>query len=227
MAVPQMFNTISTRYDFINKVLSLGLDRYWRKAVIGHLPTKSRIKLLDCATGTGDQLVTLLNNCPAIYDAVGLDPAQQMLEFASKKLERNSHKCRLIQGRAEEIPFPDEMFDAITISFGIRNVADLSKSLREMYRTLVPKGRVILLEFSHPHNKWVRKLHSFYLNRIVPTVGSQLSNNKVAYRYLTNTIETFPQGEALCSILRQAGFTNVHVKPLTFGTVSIYIGEKR
>lgn len=226
MAVPQMFNTISTRYDFINTVLSLGLDRYWRKAVANYLPVKSRIKLLDCATGTGDQLVTLLNNFPTIYDAVGLDPAQQMLEIASKKIERHSHRCRLIVGSAEAIPFPNEMFDAITISFGIRNVADLSKSLGEMYRTLAPKGRLIILEFSHPQHKGIRKLHSFYLNRIVPKVGRQLSNNKEAYRYLSNTIETFPQGEALCSILRQAGFTHVQVKPLTFGTVSLYVGEK-
>lgn len=192
-----------------------------------HLPAQNRIKLLDCATGTGDQLAALLNICSAIYDAVGLDPAEQMLAIASKKLERNSHRCRLIHGRAEEIPFPDEMFDAITISFGIRNVENLSKSLGEMYRTLAPKGRVIILEFSHPQNKVIRQLHSFYLNRIVPSLGSRLSKSKEAYHYLSNTIEAFPQGTQFCSILREAGYTNVQVKPLTWGVVSLYIGEKR
>src|SRR3569832_690388 len=202
MAVPQMFDTISKRYDFINAILSLGLDRYWRKAVASALPTKNRIKLLDCATGTGDQLLTLLNSCPAIYDAVGLDPAQQMLEIASKKLKNNVHRCRLIQGAAEEIPFPAEMFDAVTISFGIRNVADLMKSLSEIYRTLVPSGRVVILEFSHPRHPAIRKLHSFYLHHLVPIVGSSLSNNKEAYRYLSNTIASFPQGEPFCRVLR-------------------------
>jgi demethylmenaquinone methyltransferase/2-methoxy-6-polyprenyl-1,4-benzoquinol methylase len=227
MTVPQMFDTISSRYDLINTVLSLGLDRYWRKAVCKHLPKKQKLKLLDCATGTGDLLVTLLRNCPAIYDAIGTDPSKEMLALAAPKLAPYSHCSRLISAPAEAIPFPDNMFDAITISFGIRNVADVSQSLSEIYRTLAPQGRLIILEFSHPKRKPVRLLHQFYLNRIVPNIGKWLSKNKEAYTYLSKTIETFPQGEALGGILRQAGFTNVQIKPLTLGIVSVYIGEKR
>lgn len=227
MKVPQMFNTISERYDFINTVLSLGLDRYWRKAVCKHLPIKQRIKLLDCATGTGDQLISLIKNCPAIYDAVGIDPAEEMLEHASKKLKRHSYTSHLACAPAEKIPYPDQMFDAITISFGIRNVENLSQSLQEIYRSLAPQGRLIILEFSHPQNKLIRFLHRFYLNQIVPYVGKRLSKNKEAYTYLSTTIETFPQGVALCDILRKAGFENVYTKPLTLGIVSLYIGEKR
>lgn len=222
-----MFDTISSRYDCVNTVLSLGLDRYWRRTVGTYLPQKQKIKLLDCATGTGDQLVTLLKNCPAIYDAVGTDPAREMLALAAQKLKPYSHRSRVLAARAEAIPFPDNMFDVVTVSFGIRNVADVAQSLKEIYRVLSPNGRLIILEFSHPQHKPVRFLHRFYLNKVVPYVGKWLSNNKEAYSYLSKTIEIFPQGEALGNILRNAGFTDVQIKPVTFGIVSLYIGEKR
>ena len=151
-----MFDAISSRYDLINAVLSFGLDRYWRKAVCKHLPKKQKLKLLDCATGTGDQLVTLLKRCPTIYDAVGTDPAPEMLRIAAPKLAPYAHTARLLPASAEAIPFPDDMFDVVTISFGIRNVADLSQSLKEIYRSLAPQGRLIILEFSHPKRKPVR-----------------------------------------------------------------------
>jgi demethylmenaquinone methyltransferase / 2-methoxy-6-polyprenyl-1,4-benzoquinol methylase len=227
MRVPQMFDTISSRYDCINAVLSFGLDKYWRRAVSSNLPRKQKIKLLDCATGTGDQLVSLLKNCPAIYDAVGTDPAAEMLKHAAAKLKPFSHCARVITASAEAIPFPDEIFDVVTISFGIRNVENVSLSLKEIYRTLAPEGRLIILEFSHPKAKPIRFLHRFYLNKVVPYVGKWLSKNREAYTYLSKTIETFPQGEALARILRDVGFTNVKIKPLTFGVVSLYIGEKR
>ncbi len=226
MAVPQMFDAISTRYDFINAVLSFKLDRYWRRAVCRHLPKKQRIKLLDCASGTGDQLISLLKNCPNIYDAVGIDPASEMLAIAAKKLTPFAHKSKVITASAEHLPFPDEMFDAVTISFGIRNVASVEQSLKEIYRTLAPQGRLIILEFSHPKFKIVRMLHRFYLNRIVPFVGKRLSGNGEAYSYLSKTIETFPQGKGLEALIQNAGFSNVQIKPLSLGIVSLYIGEK-
>ncbi len=226
MTVPQMFDAISARYDFINAVLSFGLDRYWRKAVCRHLPQRQRLKLLDCATGTGDLLVTLLKNCPSIYDAVGIDPARAMLARAAPKLAPYAHRSRLVPASAEAIPFPDDMFDAVTIAFGIRNVADLSQSLKEIHRTLAPKGRLIILEFSHPQKSAVRLLHRVYLNQIVPSIGKWLSASKEAYTYLSRTIETFPQGDAFGAILRQSGFANVQVKPLSLGIVSLYLGEK-
>lgn len=226
MAVPQMFDAISSRYDLINAVLSLQLDRYWRRAVCHYLPKKQRIKLLDCASGTGDQLITLLKNCPNIYDAVGIDPASEMLAIAAKKLTPFAHKSKVITAPAESLPFPDEMFDAVTISFGIRNVADVEQSLKEIYRTLAPQGRLIILEFSHPKFKIVRMLHRLYLNQIVPFVGKRLSGNSEAYSYLSKTIETFPQGKALGALIRNAGFSTVQIKPLSLGIVSLYIGEK-
>jgi demethylmenaquinone methyltransferase/2-methoxy-6-polyprenyl-1,4-benzoquinol methylase len=228
MAVPQMFDAISHRYDFINKVLSLGLDKVWRRSLIQHiLPHNSRLRLLDLATGTGDLLHTILDKCPHIYDSIGLDPAEKMLEIARAKLLKYSHKCRLISGFAEMIPFPDHTFDIATCSFGIRNVASLSKSLLELHRTLVPGGRLLILEFSHPTNPLIRFLHRHYLEKFVPFVGKLLSNHREAYHYLSSTIELFPQGKALAERMHDAGFAHVKIQPLTCGIVSLYIGDKR
>ncbi len=226
MAVPQMFNAISLRYDTINRVLSLGLDRYWRSQLAQEIPTKQKLKLLDLATGTGDLLKTVLKKRPNIYDAAGCDPAREMLKIATEKLSRDAHRCKFVVSPAEMIPFPDQMFDVITTSFGIRNFSNLQQSLGEIYRTLNWGGRLIILEFSHPSNKMLRSMHRWYLNAIVPRVGKLLSGHKEAYHYLSQTIESFPQGEALAKLLKEAGFTHVIIKPLSFGIVSLYIGEK-
>lgn len=227
LAVPHMFDAISSRYDYINTILSLGLHHYWRKAVCRFVPNNKKIKLLDCATGTGDQLVSLFTHAKGIYDAVGIDPSEEMLNIGRAKLSTHAYQCKLIKASAEAIPFPDKMFDAVTISFGIRNVESLHQSLKEIHRVLSVGGRVVILEFSHPSLRPVRFLHRFYLNHIVPKVGSWLSQNKEAYTYLSKTIESFPQGEAFCHVLRQMGFSNVQRKPLSFGVVTIYIGEKK
>jgi demethylmenaquinone methyltransferase / 2-methoxy-6-polyprenyl-1,4-benzoquinol methylase len=227
MTVPQMFDTISKQYDFINKVLSLGLDTFWRYSLVKQIPSRYKLRLLDCATGTGDLLLTLLERCPNIYDSVGLDPADQMLEVARKKLISHSHHCRLVSGCGEMIPFPDGTFDVATCAFGIRNVVSVSKTLSELHRTLSHDGRLIILEFSHPSQPAIRWLHRHYLKHVVPRVGSWLSNNIDAYSYLSKTIETFPQGQVLAEMIYAAGFKNVQIKPLTCGVVSLYIGDKK
>ena len=226
MAVPQMFNAISNHYDTINRVLSLGLDRYWRSRLAQEIPTKKKLKLLDLATGTGDLLRAVLKKRPNIYDAVGCDPAREMLKIATEKLSQDAHRCKFVVSPAEMLPFPDQMFDVITTSFGIRNFSNLTASLGEIYRTLNWGGKLIILEFSHPSNKLLRYMHRWYLNTVVPRVGKLLSGHNDAYNYLSQTIESFPQGEALAKLLKEAGFTNVIIKPLSFGIVSLYIGEK-
>lgn len=226
LSVPTMFNAISSRYDRINHILSLGLDSYWRKTVCRYLPSRQKLKLLDCATGTGDQLATLLRKSPQIYEAIGIDPAQEMLALAAPKIAAYPYKVRLAVGVAEALPFSDFMFDVVTMSFGIRNVADVHQSLKEIYRVLVPQGRILILEFSHPSSPFIRFFHRLYLDRVVPFIGYWMSRNKQAYSYLSKTIESFPQGAAFCEILRQAGFKNIQAKPLSLGAVTLYIGEK-
>jgi len=220
-----MFDAISRRYDWMNRCLSLGLDKVWRRSILRHLPAGERLKVLDCATGTGDQLLTLLHRCPRVYDAVGIDPSEEMLKIAAEKLRDFEYKTRLAIASAEKIPFPDETFDAITLSFGIRNVADLGQSLKELYRVLLPKGRALILEFSHPKVQPVRFFHRLYLKYAVPRLGALLAKNEEAYSYLAKTIEAFPQGKELCKILEHHGF-NVHMQPLSFGIVTLYICEK-
>jgi demethylmenaquinone methyltransferase/2-methoxy-6-polyprenyl-1,4-benzoquinol methylase len=222
----EMFDSISGKYDRINTYLSLGMDNYWRKTLTAFLPKKQKIKLLDCATGTGDQLLTLLKHAPQIYDAVGIDPSQEMLALARGKLLNFSYKAQVLLGSAEDIPFPNEMFDAVTISFGIRNVADVLQSLKEFHRVLAPNGRLLILEFSHPQFTPIRFLHKLYLNHFVPRLGKWLSGNQAAYSYLSNTIEAFPQGKAFCAILKEAQFKEVRAKPLTLGAVTLYICTK-
>ncbi|MGR3973232.1 MAG: bifunctional demethylmenaquinone methyltransferase/2-methoxy-6-polyprenyl-1,4-benzoquinol methylase UbiE [Candidatus Rhabdochlamydia sp.] len=220
----QMFNAISPSYDVLNRLFSLGIDRYWRKAVCQFLP-QTPFTVLDCATGTGDQLLTFLKHTPLITQAVGIDPAHQMLTKASHKLRRYQDKVSLKEAFAEDLPFTKGKFDVLSISFGIRNVNDLSQALKEMKRVLHPEGSLLILEFSHPTSKFLAPLYFFYLNRVLPFFGKLFSSHAYAYRYLAKTIATFPQGDALCHHLHQAGFNTVKQVPLSWGIVTLYVGK--
>jgi len=222
-----MFDRIAHRYDFVNRVLSGRQDVLWRKKVAKLLKTGSPRQVLDLATGTADQLLTIIQNVPSVESGVGIDLSEKMMEFGRKKIAAKglSEKLRLQTGDASQIPFADESFDAITISFGIRNVIDVSESLREMNRVLRPGGRTHILEFSLPAQP-LRSAYLFYLRKILPHFGNALSGDSYAYRYLNETIETFPYGEEFCTLMTQAGFAKVAHYPLTLGIATIYVGEK-
>ena len=216
-----MFNQISATYDRVNRILSLGQDRRWRKQVAKHLPLRPHLQILDLATGTGDQLAALMSAGLSIHRMVGLDLADKMLAIARSKLP----KAEFIHGDAEKIPFPNAEFDAITISFGIRNVENPLAALREMHRALKPRGRALILEFSMPP-PWIRPFFLFYLRKVLPYLGGLLSRNFPAYRYLNQTIESFPSGPAFIQLMRQAGFASVTTRPMNLGSVTLYVGEK-
>jgi demethylmenaquinone methyltransferase/2-methoxy-6-polyprenyl-1,4-benzoquinol methylase len=221
MNISQMFNQISKTYDFINRVLSFGQDQRWRRKVARQLPLKPHLEVLDLATGTGSQIQALYEEGLSIHRAVGIDIAEEMLVIGrSKKLA-----AELIYGDALQIPFEGNTFDATTFSFGIRNVSDPARALREIHRVLKPMGRSLILEFSEPH-RWVRPFALFYLRKILPRLGGLLSKHPAAYRYLNESIEAFPSGEAFLSLMREAGFKQVRYIPMNFGSVSLYIGEK-
>jgi demethylmenaquinone methyltransferase/2-methoxy-6-polyprenyl-1,4-benzoquinol methylase len=215
--VPDMFNQISPSYDRINRILSLGLDASWRKKLAEHLPEHGDI--LDLATGTGDLILALLRRKPK--SVIGVDPAEKMLELAKKKLP----EIEFIQASGENLPFSDQTFNAITCSFGVRNVADLSLTFKEMLRTLKPKGKCLILEFSLPPKPF-RFLYLFYLRHILPHLGKILSKHRDAYRYLNQTIETFPSGKNFATLMENGGFQNVQAIPMALGAVHLYIGEK-
>ncbi len=224
----KMFDRIAHRYDLLNRLLSAGQDVVWRKKVGKFLPQKQKLHVLDVATGTADLLIYMRETNPAVASGVGIDMAEQMLAIGREKLAKKGldQQFTLRTGNAEAIPFSDNQFDAATISFGIRNVTDVPKALREMHRVLKPSGRALILEFSLPNNNLLRTLYLFYFRNILPKIGGLISGDFYAYKYLNNTVETFPYGKDFCKLMEDAGFNNVRMTPLTFGIATIYYGDK-
>lgn len=223
-----MFNTISPSYDLINRVLSFGIDKWWRRRALYFLPSQENIKLLDVATGTGDQIFTLMDRSNHIGEAIGVDPAQEMLHLAEKKNRFKPYrfKTKWLQASADSLPFVDHSFDVATISFGIRNVPHPVTAMQEMRRVLKDKGTLLVLEFSKPQQGWLQAAHLWYLRHVLPKVGGFLSKNRAAYQYLNTTIEAFPSGLKFCQLMEEAGLKNVSAHPLTGGIVTLYRGVK-
>ncbi len=221
-----LFDQISERYDLNNRILSFGIDRFWRKKVHKFLPVKKNLSLIDLATGTADQILTLAK-FHSFEKIIGIDLSENMLALGRKKLEQKQlDDCAsLMKASATELPFEDAHFDVATISFGIRNLDDTLKGLKEMKRVLKNDGRALILEFSTPKNALIRAFYLLYLRHILPRIGGFIARNSFAYRYLNQTIETFPSGEAFCQLMREAGFKQAKAHPLTFGVVTIYIGD--
>ncbi len=224
----KLFDRIAGRYDLLNRLLSAGRDVAWRKRMIQHLPAGDQLHALDLATGTADVLLTLLDRAPRVRGAVGLDLSAGMLAVGMRKIRRRklSGRAALVRGDALLLPLPKELFDAVTIAFGIRNVTDVLAGLREIQRVLKPGGRALILEFSLPENALIRAGYLFYFRHILPRIGGLISGDAKAYRYLNQTVETFPYGEEFRALMREAGFETVTACPLTFGIATLYLGDK-
>ena len=224
----QMFDQISPNYDQINRILSFGMDLSWRRFAASHLPKALDLHLLDVASGTGDQLIACMESGASIASSIGIDLSQEMLRIGEKKIAQKPYRERteLLLGDAEKLPFADGSFDAATFSFGIRNVVHPIQALQEMRRVLNPKGVGLILEFSLPPQPF-KFFHLFYLRYLLPWIGGLFSKDRVAYRYLNQTIEAFPYGKAFCSLMEQAGFCQVEAFPLALGAVTLYRGVNR
>lgn len=222
--VKQMFNDISKTYDLINLLSSLGIDRYWRRKLINKVKLTSSQRLLDVATGTGDVAFGFLKKYNP--EIVGMDIAKNMIDIANEKSKKYSQKnISFIEGDAEDIKFEDLKFDALTISFGFRNLGSYDKALSEFYRVLNIGGKIAILEFSKPTSKWFSPIFKFYFNKIIPMLGKLLSN-KEAYMYLPESVDYFLTRDDVCSKLKEAGFKNVSYNDYTFGVATIYLGDK-
>lgn len=224
--VAEMFNNIAGNYDFLNHFLSMGIDVLWRKKAIKRLKSIQPKKMLDVATGTGDFAIEALALKPD--EIVGVDISKEMLNVGIKKMKEKGHDnvIHLQLGDSENLPFEDNTFDAITVSFGVRNFENLEKGLAEMLRVLKPGGKVMVIEFSKPENFPIKQLYNFYFLNILPTIGKIVSKDSRAYTYLPESVNAFPYGQKFIDILNKVGYKNPKNIPLTFGIASIYEGSK-
>jgi demethylmenaquinone methyltransferase/2-methoxy-6-polyprenyl-1,4-benzoquinol methylase len=225
--VTQMFDAISGNYDGLNRVISFGIDVKWRKKVLQLVVAKNPETILDIATGTGD-LAILMAKTNA-KNIIGLDISAGMLAVGIKKIadKKLDHIIDMVIGDSENMPFPDNHFDAITVSFGIRNFEILDKGLAEILRVLKPKGIFVILETSVPDKTPFKQGYRFYSKNILPIIGKLFSKDNLAYGYLSESASVFPYGEKLNNILRKIGFIDVKAMPQTFGVATIYSATKK
>ena len=224
--VAKMFNNISARYDFLNHFLSLGIDKLWRKRAIRILAPSSPKMMLDVATGTGDFAFEALALKPD--KVIGVDISEGMLAHGQQKvINRNlTGKIILKTGDSENLEFEENIFDAVTVGFGVRNFENLEKGLSEIRRVMKPEATLVVLEFSRPRMFPFRQLYNFYFKFILPQIGRMVSKDKSAYTYLPQSVEAFPDGTEFENILKKVGFKDTTCKPLTFGVSTIYTGKK-
>lgn len=220
--VREMFAKISPRYDLLNHVLSINIDRSWRRAVIRKLrPLLPRdAQVLDVACGTGDLSIALFEKIGA--RVVGLDFCRPMLELATRKA---AGIC-FVEGDALQLPFANSSFDAITIGFGLRNFSNVEQGLTELLRVLKPRGQVAILEFSKPSIPGLRALAAIYNKLVLPRLGGLISGSRSAYEYLPESISHFPDQQTLALMMRKAGFDKVDFRNLTGGMVALHTGQR-
>ena len=224
--VESLFNDIAPSYDFLNHFLSANTDKLWRKKSVKILSIKSPKKILDVATGTGDLAIAMLKLEPE--KIIGIDISKEMLEIGKKKIKElnKEHIIELQQNDAENIPFSNNSFDAVTVAFGVRNFENLNKGLSELYRVLNSNGTLLILEFSQPKNNLFGYFFNFYFKYILPTFGKMFSKNKVAYKYLFQSVQQFPSVNDMKKNLSSQGFINVNAKTLSMGIATIYTASK-
>ena len=228
--VRQMFAEIAPRYDLMNHLLSLNIDTHWRAKTLRILGLKAGAPVLDVCTGTGDLAIAMARLLGKETEIVGSDFCSEMLQIAREKRVRKLPEHRnveFVEADTQTLPFPDNHFEAVTVAFGLRNVAITEKGLAEMRRVCKKGGQVAVLEFSKPTVFGLRHLYNFYFKYVLPRVGQSMSKNKQsAYEYLPQSVQEFPSGEALASIMRQSDLTGIQMHPMTFGVVTLYVGTK-
>lgn len=225
--VEQMFDNISGNYDGLNRVITFGTDVRWRKKVIKKVCDTQPTKVLDIATGTGDLAIQFADKLPD-SEIIGLDLSEGMLNVARKKIAGTDLEKNLtfIKGDSERLPFEDNSFQAITVSFGIRNFEELEKGLSEIYRVLAPGGIFVILETSVPTKFPFKQGYNLHTKYFLPCIGKLFSKDKSAYKYLSESASVFPYGERLNNILKKIGFIGVQHAPQTLGVATIYSAKK-
>lgn len=225
--IREMFNAIAPRYDLLNRLLSLGVDRRWRRFAVGQIRWTPGGRILDVATGTADVALEIAAQTPDSVHISGIDFSSEMVERGRDKIQAAglAGRVELLVAPCEAIPFADATFDAVIIAFGIRNVVDRLRGLQEMARVLKPGGTMVVLEFSTPRSRLFAALYRFYFHSVLPRIGGILSDYR-AYRYLPASVEEFPARHEFMSLMRKAGVHHTSHFDLTYGIATVYIGAK-
>lgn len=225
--VREMFDNIAPRYDLLNHTLSLNIDRLWRRRVVRIVRRCRPQRILDVATGTGDLAIAMARGIPGVR-VLGVDLSERMLAAAREKVAARGLDNRIVleAGDAEHLTLADASVDVATVAFGVRNFGDLDAGLRELARTIKPGGRVVILEFSRPRNRWFRALYEFYTFKVLPRIGGVLSRDRRAYEYLPASVSAFPTPAEFLSRMERAGFHVCRARSQSFGIAQIYTGEK-
>lgn len=225
--VSRMFNRIAPYYDFLNRLLSLGIDTRWRKKAIQQLKTTQPQVILDVATGTADVAIETAKTLQP-EKVIGLDISAEMLQIGRQKIKKRGLDTiiTLEEGDSEALPYPDNTFDAVSVAFGVRNFENLEKGLQEMRRVLKEDGQIVILEFSKPHIFPIKQLFNAYFKYLLPLIGRLTSKDPKAYSYLYESVQAFPDGQHFLNILSKTGFKSNQCTPLTLGICSLYSARK-
>ena len=225
--IAAMFDRISTKYDALNHLLSLNIDKTWRRKAAKEVAKSQPTNILDLATGTADLAIALTKHNPQAY-VIGMDISEKMIDIGKAKVEKEglANQIELRYGDAAALPFEDNAFDAVTVAFGVRNFEDLDKGLSEISRVLKPNGKAVILEFSMPERVPIKQLYRLYIKRILPIIGKNVSKDKAAYSYLPDSVERFPKPEDFRDLLSSKGLGNCHMKRLSLGIATLYAVHK-
>lgn len=227
--VRRMFGEIAGRYDFLNHLLSLNIDRYWRWRTVRHVPPTADGPILDLCTGTGDLALAYHRASGGRAKIVGADFCHPMLVVGEGKRQKAglNGQVAFVEADAQRLPFPDNYFSIVCVAFGLRNVTNTDRGLSEMTRVCRPGGKVAVLEFSHPRWQPFKAVYGWYFRHVLPRIGQALARNRQeAYSYLPASVGEFPCGEALADRMRAAGLNEVNYYPFTLGVATLYVGAK-
>ena len=226
--IQEMFDDIAPSYDSLNHVMSLNVDRLWRRHALREVVDGTPQRILDVACGTGDRTIALAKAAAPGSEVTGVDISEGMMARVMEKAAREGvqERITLRQADAEALPYEEGSFHRVTCSFGVRNFEHKELGLSEFYRVLKPGGKAVVLELSVPRNRLVRKAYDLYFLHLMPKIGGKLSGNKAAYRYLPASVHAFPSPEAFRDMMETAGFRHVRHRSLTWGLCRMFIGEK-
>lgn len=226
--IREMFDGIAPSYDRLNHLLSLGVDRLWRKRSLKAIVDGTQQQILDVACGTGDSTIAIAAAAAPGSGVTGVDISEGMMSLLMRKAAREGvhDRIRLLRADAEALPFDEAAFHRVNCAFGVRNFERKDLALSEFHRVLKPGGKAVVLELSVPDKRFLRRLYDLYFLHVLPWVGGVISGNKAAYRYLPASVHAFPAPESFCDLMQDAGFSDVYFKSFTFGLCRMYVGTK-